>query len=158
MRRIIPLLSGELAIKDKSDMRVLLKTLAFLAVLCSKTVLALDLTGTCPRVISVDENLISPITGWRITKGNPAHMLSTVQFGSGEGNFDLPNAEQDIGKDGKRRSFQWAIGNGEQWYIVCLYHGTGIRLSQPLPLGLRQCEILQTKKDNMWAVEKTQCN
>jgi hypothetical protein len=118
------------------------------------------LTLTCPEQIETQQEIVSKIDGWHVSKDSPNRYdkevlknqsTTTKNMGGQLLGFSsgVPDNMEILAPDGskklsdKRRGLlsTWTFTDTEGIYFICAYQETTIRLSKPLPKGYTKCFI-----------------
>ncbi|PHV12900.1 hypothetical protein CSQ89_03155 [Chitinimonas sp. BJB300] len=124
-----------------------------LALAVSAEVAAASLELSCPAEIETKQEIVTPPSGWRISKSSPTvldqgtttskHHGEVTGFSSGPPEERAILAPDRTIKSKKERSFinVWPFSTSEENWFICSYRNSVIELSKPLPAGLKQCSI-----------------
>lgn len=124
---------------------------------------ALPVVLTCPATLDTTQSAHGAVpAGWAAElpdgKASPnanasasadskvTHRLSSVQFTAGplhERAFLVPENEHAPTRRGRPMAARWAFDGPQTPHMVCYYHGTAVRLTQPLPAGTTHCEAVR---------------
>ncbi len=96
---------------------------------------------TCPARIETAQSAVAP-DGWTAERSASTKALSEIGF------FDGPVANKvqlapsgETGRGATRASVWSFTGTERELRLACLYRGTDIVLTRPLPAGLRRCTV-----------------
>ena len=112
-----------------------------ISILClivsSATLQARNYTPNCPKQINRIEHINVAPNDWETIADIPNNFLSGISFYSGhpkEGASLAPNSAN-------KKMAKWRFSRKQKIYIVCEYHQTGIKLTQPLAPKTTECTI-----------------
>lgn len=110
----------------------------------------------CPKQINRIEHINVAPNNWETIADIPNNFLSSISFYYGhpkEGASLRPNSAN-------KKMAKWRFSSKQKIYIVCEYHQTGIKLTQPLALKTTECTInynLNVKGNNGFLPKSISC-
>lgn len=132
--------------------------LGFLMVVMQKPTMALELH--CPATIVVSQTVIEAPSTWVADNSQRIHKLSGAGFTYGpprEMGFLKPIETKNKGK--LRiviHEFEGVLP--ERDWLNCRYEGTATTVGQPIPTGIRQCDIIyEVGRRDEWKFQSIQC-
>ncbi|MGA7831826.1 MAG: STY0301 family protein [Terracidiphilus sp.] len=120
----------------------------------------------CPGSISVEQQLMQPVDGWKASTGVfPIRFSGVVTFYNGDPKKMASLVPTKEGRIGNKEFATWDLrpisdSSSETW-ISCGYSGANVVLSRPLPKGVTECTVTyksRTGPSNPDSVERISCN
>lgn len=95
-------------------------------------------TLACPEKIETSSTLASAVPEWKTSVDPRPNPYSRLSMTSGP-----PEEEAYLVPDSNTKSqMTWIVPAGQQYWAVCHYLNSNIRLVQQVPAGARQCTLL----------------
>ncbi|CEG56212.1 STY0301 family protein [Legionella fallonii] len=117
---------------------------------------AKNYTPNCPKQINRIEHINIAPNNWETISDIPNNFLSGISFYSGHPKEGASLKPYSITK----KMAKWRFSSKEKIFIVCEYHQTGIKLTQPLAAKTTRCTInynQYVRSDNGFLPKKIWC-
>lgn len=91
----------------------------------------------CPEQIKTPSPSFEDYPGWKTFTSSQPQYFEQISITSGS-----PDQEATLVPDiDTKKQVGWTISEGEEFWVVCHYLSSNIRLAQRLPSGIRQCTV-----------------
>ena len=105
--------------------------------LASTVASAAENTLTCPEKIAAVSTLANPPPGWKTTTDARPNPFSRISMTSGP-----PEEEAFLAPDSDTKTaMTWQVPAKQQYWVVCHYHHSSLRLTQQIPANAKQCTL-----------------
>ena len=92
---------------------------------------------SCPEQIKTPASLIDDYPGWKSFTSSQPQYFEQISLTAGSPDQDTTLVpDMDTSKQ-----VGWTISAGEEYWMVCNYLSSNVRLAQRLPAGVKQCSV-----------------